>query len=65
MSKTGVIVSGGSVNDAFAMQMIENIKPDYVIGVDGGLNFLYRNQVVPTHIVRGFRQRFARSDCLL
>ena len=54
MSKKGVIVSGGSINDAFAIQMIENIKPDYVIGVDSGLNFLYRNQVVPTHIVGDF-----------
>lgn len=54
MNKKGVIVSGGSINDAFAMQMIENIKPNYVIGVDSGLNFLYRNQLVPTHIVGDF-----------
>lgn len=54
MNKKGVIVSGGSINDSFAMQMIENIKPDYVIGVDSGLNFLYRNQLVPTHIVGDF-----------
>lgn len=54
MNKKGVIVSGGSINDSFAMQMIENIKPNYVIGVDSGLNFLYRNQLVPTHIVGDF-----------
>lgn len=54
MNKKGVIVSGGSINDSFAMQMIENIKPDYVIGVDSGLNFLYRNQLVPTHVVGDF-----------
>ena len=54
MNKKCVIVSGGSINDSFAMQMIENIKPDCVIGVDSGLNFLYRNQVVPTHIVGDF-----------
>jgi len=54
MNKKGVIVSGGSINDAFAMQMIENIKPDCVIGVDSGLNFLYRNQLVPTHVVGDF-----------
>lgn len=54
MNKKGVIVSGGSINDTFAVQMIDNIKPDYVIGVDSGLNFLYRNQVVPTHIVGDF-----------
>ena len=54
MNKKCVIVSGGSIDDSFAMQMIENIKPDCVIGVDSGLNFLYRNQVVPTHIVGDF-----------
>ena len=54
MNKKCVIVSGGSINDSFAMQMIEKIKPDCVIGVDSGLNFLYRNQVVPTHIVGDF-----------
>lgn len=54
MNKKCVIVSGGSIDDLFAMQMIENIKPDCVIGVDSGLDFLYRNQVVPTHIVGDF-----------
>ena len=54
MNKKCVIVSGGSIDDSFAIQMIENIKPDCVIGVDSGLNFLYRNQVVPTHIVGDF-----------
>ena len=54
MNKKGVIVSGGSINDSFAMQMIKNIKPDYVIGVDSGLHFLYHNQVVPTHVVGDF-----------
>lgn len=54
MNKKGIIVSGGSINDAFAMEMIKKLEPDYVIGVDGGLHFLYRNQVVPTHIVGDF-----------
>ena len=54
MNKKCVIVSGGSINDSFATQMIENINPDCVIGVDSGLDFLYRNQVVPTHIVGDF-----------
>lgn len=54
MSKRCVIVSGGSINDSFAIQMIDKLKPDYVIGVDSGLNFLYRNQIMPTHIVGDF-----------
>ena len=54
MSKRCVIVSGGSIDDSFAIQMIERLKPDYVIGVDSGLNFLYRNQIMPSHIVGDF-----------
>lgn len=54
MNKKCVIVSGGSIDDPFAIQVIENIKPDCLIGVDSGLDFLYRNQVVPTHIVGDF-----------
>ena len=54
MNKKCVIVSGGSINDSFAMRTINNIAPDYVIGVDRGLNFLYRNQIMPTHVVGDF-----------
>lgn len=54
MNKKGIIISGGSIDDVFAMQTINEIQPDYVIGVDSGLNFLYRNRVTPTHIVGDF-----------
>ena len=54
MNKKAVIVSGGSIQDAFALQMLNEIQPTYVIGVDSGLAFLYRNQVEPTHIVGDF-----------
>ena len=54
MNKKGLVISGGTIEDAFAMQMIEEFMPDYIIGVDSGLNFLYRNQVTPTHIVGDF-----------
>ena len=54
MSKKGIIISGGTIDDAFALNMIEEIQPDVIIGVDSGLNFLYRNQVMPTHIVGDF-----------
>lgn len=54
MSKKGIIVSGGSIQDAFALQMFSKIQPEYVIGVDSGLNFLYRNGINPTHIVGDF-----------
>ena len=54
MSKQGIIVSGGCIEDSFALQTIREVCPDYIIGVDSGLNFLYRNQVKPTHIVGDF-----------
>lgn len=54
MSRTGVIISGGSINDAFTLEMLRKIEPEYLIGVDSGLSFLYRNEVVPTHIVGDF-----------
>lgn len=54
MSKKGIIVSGGAIQDEFAMQLIQDVTPEYIVAVDSGLNFIYRNQVVPTHIVGDF-----------
>ena len=54
MSKKAVIISGGTIDDKFVLQMLDEIQPEYVIGVDRGLEFLYRNQVMPTHIVGDF-----------
>lgn len=49
-----MIVSGGSIDESFMLEQFKNIKPGIVIGVDRGLNFLYHNQVMPTHIVGDF-----------
>ena len=54
MSKKVVIISGGTIDDKFGLQMLNEIQAEYVIGVDRGLKFLYRNQVMPTHIVGDF-----------
>lgn len=54
MSKRGVIVSGGQIDDAFALEVLQMVEPEYVIGVDKGLTFLYNHQVMPTHIVGDF-----------
>lgn len=54
MSKKGIIISGGTIEDGFVLEQIHQIEPDIIIGVDSGLNFLYRNQVLPTHIVGDF-----------
>ncbi len=54
MNKKAMIVSGGTICTAFALQMLEKVQPDYIIGVDRGLEFLYRNQIAPSHIVGDF-----------
>lgn len=54
MNNTGIIVSGGSIDDSFATRFIEESNASYIIGVDSGLHFLQRNQIVPTHIVGDF-----------
>lgn len=54
MNKRGIIVSGGQIDDAFALEVLQMVEPEYVIGVDKGLQFLYNNQVMPSHIVGDF-----------
>lgn len=54
MSKIGVIVSGGTIGDEFAIEMIQKIQPNEIIGVDRGIEFLYRNQIMPTFVVGDF-----------
>ena len=54
MNRRCVIISGGSIDDNFALEQIRVIQPDIIIGVDSGLRFLYRNQIMPTHIVGDF-----------
>ena len=54
MSKRGVIISGGTIQDEFALKLLRDVQPDYIVGVDSGLSFLYCNAIVPTHIVGDF-----------
>ncbi len=54
MNKKGLIISGGTIQDSFAFRMLKKIHPDYIIGVDRGLEFLYQNQILPSHIVGDF-----------
>ncbi len=54
MRTTGLIVSGGAINDDFALDMVERLAPGVIIGVDSGLSFLHRNGIRPTHIVGDF-----------
>ncbi len=54
MNKRGVIISGGTIQDGFATELLKEIQPDYIVGVDSGLSFLHRNAIMPTHIVGDF-----------
>lgn len=54
MSRVGVIVSGGTIDDVFVSEQLKTLMTEVLIGVDGGLDFLYRNGIVPTHIVGDF-----------
>ncbi len=49
-----MIVSGGAINDNFALDTVKRLAPDVIIGVDNGLSFLHRNGIRPTHIVGDF-----------
>lgn len=54
MSRQSVIVSGGTIAEDFAARLIRKLQPEYVIGVDKGIEFLYAHQIMPTHIVGDF-----------
>lgn len=53
MSKKIVIVSGGKLEEAFILSVLEE-GADCIIGVDRGLEFLYRHQIMPSYIVGDF-----------
>ncbi len=54
MNKTGVIISGGTIDRDFTLEQMKNVNPEIIIGVDSGLDFLYQNAIMPTHIVGDF-----------
>ena len=49
-----VIVSGGAIQDGFALGFLEKIKPDCIIAADRGLEFCFQNQIPPDCIVGDF-----------
>ena len=54
MSKRIVIISGGELNEEFVLSVLEKEENQYVIGVDKGMDFLYRHQILPNYIVGDF-----------
>lgn len=53
MNKRIVIVSGGEIDEAFALSVLKK-ETGCVIGVDRGMEFLYRHQIMPSYIVGDF-----------
>lgn len=49
-----VIISGGHINDAFAVEWLEKKEYDCMIAADSGMDFLHRNGLVPDIIAGDF-----------
>ena len=49
-----IIISGGNVEDAFALEWLQKNKYDLLIAADSGMNFLFRNQIMPDVIAGDF-----------
>ena len=49
-----VIISGGHIEDAFAIEWLKENTYDLLIAADSGMNFLYRNRIVPDVVAGDF-----------
>ncbi len=54
MSKHTVIVSGGMIEEEFALSVLQNEETEFIIGVDKGLDLLYAHKICPDYIVGDF-----------
>lgn len=54
MSKCAVIVTGGVLEEELVLETIKNLDAPWIIGVDRGVEFLYRHNIVPSYIVGDF-----------
>ena len=52
--KSAVIISGGNIEEDFALRFLQEKKYDFMIAADRGLLFLRKYGRVPTHIVGDF-----------
>ena len=58
-----VIISGGHIDDAFALEWLERKEYDFMIAADAGMDFLCRNKIKPNVIAGDFDS--AKSDSLV
>lgn len=49
-----IIISGGHIDDGFALEWLQKNKYDLLIAADSGMDFLYRNGIVPDVIAGDF-----------
>ena len=49
-----LIITGGDIDNDFALSYIINSEYEYLIAVDGGTEFLYKHNIKPTHIIGDF-----------
>ncbi len=49
-----IIISGGYIDDVFALEWLEKNAYDLLIAADSGMNFLYRNEIMPDVIAGDF-----------
>jgi thiamine pyrophosphokinase len=49
-----LIITGGNIDADFALPFLEKLKPDYILGVDRGMEFCYRYRIWPDYIVGDF-----------
>ena len=54
MSKRIVIISGGELDEEFALSVLNEAVANCIIGVDKGIEFLYHNSIMPNYIVGDF-----------
>ena len=57
-----VIISGGHIDDVFALNYLKENRYDCMIAADAGLNFLHRNHIIPDIIAGDFDS--AQSESL-
>ncbi|MBR1392176.1 MAG: thiamine diphosphokinase [Lachnospiraceae bacterium] len=46
-----LIVSGGTIEEDFALDYIQKIQPEYIIAADRGMEFCYRKKIMPDCII--------------
>lgn len=54
MSKKAVIISGGTLYEDLVLETIQEEDSPCIIGVDKGVEFLYKHKIVPSYIVGDF-----------